>query len=57
VSIGFCGSHIVGYSGGLPQKAFVKAALFDVAPVLAVDVWMENAYGRWSSVMNEVWQG
>jgi hypothetical protein len=42
---GTCGSHILGYSGAMPQNAFLKAALFDVAPALAIDVWMENAYG------------
>jgi hypothetical protein len=44
-SPGTCGSHILGYSGAMPQNAFLKAALFDVAPALAIDVWMENAYG------------
>jgi hypothetical protein len=39
----------------MPQSAYVKAALFDVEPALAVDVWMENAYGQWSPSMVNMW--
>jgi hypothetical protein len=35
----------------MPQSTYVKAALFDVEPALAVDVWMENAYSQWSPSM------
>jgi hypothetical protein len=43
---GTCGSHIVGYSDSRPDSAFVKIALFDVQPPLALDVWLEDAYGE-----------
>jgi hypothetical protein len=43
---GKCGSHILGNSGMRPGVQYVKATLFDLAPPVMADVFMEDAYGE-----------
>jgi hypothetical protein len=42
---GACGTHVLGTSGARPGLKFVKATLFDIPPPVALDVFMEDAYG------------